>query len=121
MSKFLRILSGVLFLLALVALAFLLLSDLWLRFQPAPSHPHASALALMFVGASFVCLQLSATGRGRKTLKGVLLGLAFVLWGSEQFLPPGAGTIAIDCVVITIFVTDLGLVIKSSLRPDRQN
>jgi hypothetical protein len=115
MKRRLRALSGILFLLAFVALAFLLLPDLWLHFRPTFRHRQTAAFALIFVGASFICLQLSVDGRWRDKLKGVLLGSAFVLWGSEQYLPAGAWVTAIDSAVIAIFVVDLGLVIGGSL------
>jgi|HubBroStandDraft_1064217.scaffolds.fasta_scaffold1085009_1 hypothetical protein len=110
-----RALSGVLFLLALVALVYLLISDIWLRFLITPRHLRAGGLALMLAGASFIFLQLGTGARLRDTLKGVLLGLAFVLWGGVQFLPPGPWVTAVDNFVIATFVIDLGLVIKGGL------
>jgi hypothetical protein len=115
MKKSLRALIGVLFGLALVALAWLLLPDLWTGFHPSQRHQQAGALALMFVGASFACLQFNTEGRWKERLKGLLLGMAFVLWGAEQFLPPGSAATAVDGFVIAIFVSDLGLVIASHL------
>jgi hypothetical protein len=115
MKRLLRGLSGVLFGLALIALAWLLLPDLWSSFHPSLRHQRAGALALMFVGSSFICVQFSTGGRWRDMLKGWLLGLAFVLWGGEQFLPPGAAVTAMDGFVIGIFVVDLGLVIAGHL------
>jgi len=114
-ERFLRKLSSVLFGFALASLVWLLLPDLWNSFNPSLRHQHAGALALMFVGSSFMCLQFSIEGLWKKMLKGMLLGLAFVLWGGEQFLPLGSAVTAIDSVVITIFVVDLGLVITSHL------
>jgi hypothetical protein len=116
MKRWLRTFSGVLFVLSLVALAWLLLPDIWASFHPSLRHQQAGALALMFVGSSFICQQLSAGGTWRGMLKGLLLGLAFVLWGGEQFLPPGAVGTMIDSVVIAIFVADLGLVIAGHLK-----
>jgi len=48
-------------------------------------------------------------------LKGILLGLAFVLWGVEQYLRSGSGITAIDSVVITIFLAGLALMIKGDM------
>lgn len=110
-----RALSGLFFVLALAALAVLLASDLWTRFQATHRHVQAEALALIFVGTSFICLQFSAGRNWREAVNGLLLGLAFVLWGAEQFLPQGPAVTATDCVVITIFIVDLGLVIGSRL------
>jgi hypothetical protein len=115
MKRGFRAASSGLFIFSLAALAWLLLPDLWTGFHPSARHAEAGALALIFVGASFVCLQLGSGGFSRATLKGVLLGLAFVLWGGEQFLPPGAAVTAIDSAVIAIFVADLGLVIAGQL------
>ena len=115
-GKILRPLSGLLFLAALVALAVLLFSDSWHHFRPAGRHQQAGALALMLVGASFVCVQLDTRARPITKLKRVLLGLAFVLWGGEQFLPQGQLVTAMDGAVITFFVVDIGLVILGLLR-----
>ena len=114
-KRSLRALGGILFLLALIALAVLLLPDLWIKFQPTDRHQQAAALALLFVGASFVCLQFSTGGSWKDKIKGILLGLAFVLWGSEHYLPAGVWVTATDTAVIAIFVGDLGLVIAGNL------
>jgi hypothetical protein len=111
MKSMLHTLAKTLFCFALVTLAWLLVPDLWNSFHPSLRHQQAGALALIFVGSSFICIQLSATKRLKETFKGVLLGLAFVFWGGEQFMPPGAAVTAMDSVVIAIFVLDLGLVI----------
>jgi hypothetical protein len=110
-----RTLSGAFFGFALAALAWLLLTDLWAGFHPSPGHQRSGALALIFVGVSFLCLQIGEGGRWKEMLKGLLLGLAFVLWGGEQFLPPGSAVTAVDSLVIAIFVVDLGLVIAGRL------
>lgn len=115
MTRVWRVLSGVLFLLALVALARLLLPDLWSRFRPSARHQQAGAMALIFAGSSFICLQFGVGVGWKGMVQGLLLGLAFVLWGGEQFLPPGPLVTAIDSAVIAIFVLDLGLVIAGQL------
>ena len=116
MNRSLRSLSGIFFICALLSVAYLLGSGFWLRFQPDFIHASSGALALIFVGASFICLQLSAETRGWDVLKGLFVGLAFVLWGGELYLPPGPVVTAVDTAVVAIFVIDLGLVIKPSLR-----
>jgi hypothetical protein len=116
MRRILRPLGGLFLLAALVALAVLLFSDGWHLFHPTGRHKQAGALALMLVGASFVCVQLDTCATLTTRLKRVLLGLAFVLWGGEQFLPPGPCVTAMDSAVITIFVVDIGLVILGLLK-----
>jgi hypothetical protein len=115
MKNFLRSFGAILLLLALTTLGYLLLFAVWHGFQPDLRHWQAEALSLMVVGAACICLQLSAEVGAGEMLKGVLLGIAFLFWGGERFLPPGPTAEAMDGVVTMIFVVDLGLVIKSSL------
>jgi hypothetical protein len=114
--RILRPLGGLFLLSALVALAVLLLSDSWRHFRPTGLHQRAGALSLMLVGASFICVQLDAHARLRTKIKRVLLGVAFVLWGGEQFLPQGMWVTAMDGAVVAIFVVDIGLVILGLLK-----
>ena len=112
-----RWLGALLFLAALAAVASLLASDLWSGLAFTARHVHLQALALIFAGASFIFLQLRRPAAPRDLAKGILLGVAFVVWGAEQFLSPGPGVVACDCVVVTIFILDLGLVIAGQLAP----
>jgi len=73
-------------------------------------------MALILIGVSYVSLQLSAKRRWNEKLKGIFLGLAFALWGGEQFLPASRLVTLMDSAVITIFVVDLGLMILDHLR-----
>lgn len=74
------------------------------------------ALPLILIGLSYMSFQLSVElGRSEKA-KGLLLGLAFVLWGTEQLLPPSAWVTVMDSLVITIFVVDLALIIIEHLK-----
>jgi len=113
-SSLLRMLSSALFLSALASVAWLLASGVWFGFQPTRQHRHAGALALILIGASFVCAQLGSARRWSDRLKGILLGTAFALWGCEQYLAPGALVTAVDSLVVTVFVVDLALVIFSA-------
>jgi hypothetical protein len=112
-SSLLRILSTALFLSALASVACLLACDIWFRFEPTRQHRHAGALALILIGASFVCSQLGAARQWSDRLKGILLGTAFALWGCEQYLARGALATVVDSLVVTVFVVDLALVIFS--------
>jgi hypothetical protein len=116
MTKLFRGLSIACYLSALAALAILLLSDAIHRLTLTAIHQHAGAFALMLIGSSYIGLQLSAKRRWSDMLKGVLLGTAFLLWGSEQLLSPSRLVTAMDTVVVTIFVIDLGLIITEHLK-----
>lgn len=101
---------------AFAALVALLVSDGVHGFRPIDFHQNASAVALMSVGLSYVFLQIVSEEGGRAKLKGVLLGSAFFLWGIEQFIPRGVCATLTDCIVITIFVVDLGSIVIARLR-----
>ena len=81
-----------------------------------PLHQQAGAWALIFIGAAYICLQIAIRQSARSRLKGIMLGVAFVLWGTEQFLPAGPLVTAMDSAVVAIFVIDLGLVVADQLR-----
>ena len=74
------------------------------------------ALPLILIGLSYISFQLSAERGRSERAKGLLLGLAFVLWGTEQLLPPSAWVTVMDNLVITIFVVDLALIIIEHLK-----
>jgi hypothetical protein len=121
MTKLLRGLSLLLLLLAVGSIAVLLSSDVSHAFRLTSLHQQSSAMALILIGTSYISLQLSSKRRWSEKLKAISLGLAFTLWGSEQFLPASRWVTLMDSAVITIFVVDLGLIILDSLkRNDRQ-
>ncbi|HEX4645795.1 MAG TPA: hypothetical protein VH598_09320, partial [Verrucomicrobiae bacterium] len=64
----------------------------------------------------YIGLQLSSGRRWNEVLKEVFLGVAFVLWGGEQFLPSSPWVTAMDSVVILIFVADLSFIIVKRLK-----
>jgi hypothetical protein len=116
MKKPLRGLSALLLISALAGTATLLVFDLLNHLRLTPVHQQVGALSFMLIGASYISLQLSTGRRWRELCKGVLLGLGFFLWGSEQFLPPGPLVTVMDSLVVLIFVSDLGLVIVDRLK-----
>ena len=116
MAKLLRWFSAIFFILALIGLITLLATDVWNQLRSTPVHQRAGALSLMLIGASYVCLQLSSKRRWNEMFKGVTLGIAFLLWGSEQFLSPSIWVTAMDSLIVLIFVVDLSLVIVDRLK-----
>ena len=116
MSTVLRRISAVLFIAALLAVTTLLVSDALNQLRFTAFHQTTGALAFILIGSSYIGVQLSSKRWPDKKLKDVLLGTAFVLWGSEQFLPPGAWVTVIDTLVVLIFVVDLSLHIAARLK-----
>jgi hypothetical protein len=116
MAKMLRRISAVCFISALAGIVTLLIGDGCSHLRLTGLHQRAGALSLMLIGASYISLQLSAKQRSGETLKGILLGVAFLLWGSESFLPPSRWVTAMDSLVVVIFVVDLSLIIVGHLK-----
>lgn len=113
--KTLRLLSILLFLAALVSIPVMLLSDAIRHYKFTSTHQHVAAIPLVLIGLSYISLQLSARRTRAEMAKGLLLGIAFVLWGIEQLLPQTPLVTVIDSVVVTIFVIDLSLIIAEHL------
>ena len=103
--------SIILFSLALLGVVTLLFSDALHHLQFNSSHQQLGAIPLILIGLSYISFQLSARRQRGERVKGLLLGLAFVLWGGEQLLPPNAWVTVMDSLVITIFVVDIALII----------
>ena len=114
MSRLILVSSVGFMILALLSLACLLCGDAFSSLATTPLHQRSGALALIFVGLSYGVLRASREREPGELVKGVLLGLAFVLWGGEQFLPAGKLVTAVDTLVIAIFVVDLSLIIHQA-------
>lgn len=77
--------------------------------------PWLSALPLLLGGAAYIVLQAIAKPRPLELLKRLMLGAAFLLWGIVQLMPPGDLATELGNVVISLYVIDLGLMIRSDL------
>ena len=75
-----------------------------------------SAFPLMAIGFSYICLIATLRRTFLQRLLGFAVGLAFTLWGVEQFLRNQALISMIDDFVVLLFVFDLSLVVRSNLR-----
>jgi DNA replication protein DnaC len=80
------------------------------------SIPFRSAVPLIAIGISYFVLIVSLRRTFGQRLVGIFSGLAFVLWGLEQFLSDQALISFIDDVVVFLFVVDLSIVIRHNLR-----
>ena len=103
--------------LGIVVCAPMLFSD----FVPVLPHAVISALPLILIGAAYVLLQLVLRPHPKELVQRLLLGLAFILWGISQLLPPGQVANVIGDLVIMLFVVDLGLINFAHLRFDDQD
>ena len=76
-----------------------------------------SAVPLILIGIAFACLQFVVSRNRVQILLGLLVALAFILWGTEQFLSNPGIISFIDDFVVFLFVLDLGIVIYGHLKP----
>src|SRR3954471_14484103 len=93
----------------------LILWDIAHGFEPLLVHQRGMAIALMLVGASYAFAHASGKMKPGTRVRAIALGGAFVLWGLEQFIPMGHAVIAVDCVLVIVFVVDLGLGVRKRL------
>src|SRR5258705_9750093 len=100
MRTTIRWFSATLCVFALLAVLMLLIFDLFNGLRFSSLHQKTGALAFILIGGSFVLLQFCSQRPLRKTVKELLLGLAFLLWGSEQFLAASCWVTAVDVVVV---------------------
>ena len=75
-----------------------------------------SAVPLIAIGISYSILIITLRRTVGQRLVGIFMGLAFVLWGLEQFLSDRAVISFIDDIVVFLFVVDLSIVIRQNLR-----
>ncbi len=114
--------SGSLAALAFASSLVLLLFDVQVRLFPHTlTHAPISAAPLLLIGASYIALQPLTRPRPMELLQRLMLGSAFILWGVDQLMPPGKIATLIGDVVITLYVIDLGLIIKDHLRKEDWN
>jgi DNA replication protein DnaC len=73
-----------------------------------------SAIPLIAIGVSYFCLIITLRRTPGQRLVGILMGLAFVLWGSEQFFTDQEVISFIDDIVVFLFVVDLSIVIRQN-------
>jgi hypothetical protein len=108
-------LSRIFFILAIVGIAVLLTVDFFHHYDFTLLHERLDSWPLIMAGLSYVTLQLARRRKLGDRIKGIALGLAFVLWGGEQLLPPSRLVTVMDEGAVTIFVVDVSLIIRQHL------
>jgi len=100
---------------AILTASFLLVRHAWpLMTGSQPVIPLKSAIPLIAIGASYLCLTITLRRTLSQHIFGILIGLAFVLWGLEQFLTDQEVISIIDDMVVFLFVADLSIVIRQN-------
>jgi len=98
---------------AILTAGFLVVRRAWplIMGSPAPI-PLKSAIPLIAIGFSYACLTVTLRRTFSQHVLGILVGLAFMLWGAEQFLTNQEIISLIDDIVVVLFVSDLSIVIR---------
>ena len=108
-------LSTVFFVLALTGVVALLVTDIVHHLSFSPLHAHLDAWPLTAIGLSYIILQFAGNRNRADQVKGIFLGIAFLLWGGEQLVPPSQMATVMDEGAITIFVVDVSFIIWSRI------
>jgi hypothetical protein len=102
--------------LAILSCGLLLLADIAPQALASVGHVALSAAPLILIGAAYIALQCLLRPGFKELSKRLLLGLAFILWGIDQLLPPSRASMVLGDAVITLFVVDLGLITLAHLK-----
>lgn len=105
-----------LLIISLLGCAILLLFDFFPRLLPIITHGPVSALPLLLIGFAYLVLQAQLRPRLLELVKRVMLASAFILWGIDQLLPAGAVATTLGDVVIVLYIIDLALVMRDTLK-----
>jgi hypothetical protein len=75
-----------------------------------------SGIPLSLIGLSFAFFQFAVRRTRSQCILGLIVSVAFILWGSEQFLANQTVAQFIDDIVVFLFVLDLSIVILGSFK-----
>lgn len=103
---------------ALASGALLLVLDIFGNFPSHRFHAAASAVPLILIGFSWLCLHPGIGVHPIQFVKRLIAAVAFVLWGVDQMLPPGWWASTVGDVVIALFVLDMALIVRGELTDD---
>jgi hypothetical protein len=109
------VLSALCFIVALGGIVVLLVTDALHGYAMSTLHQRLAALPLMMIGASCIFAQLSRIKDRADLIKGIFLGVAFLLWGGELLIPPSFKSTIMDEGAVTIFVIDVSFMIWSRI------
>jgi peptidoglycan/LPS O-acetylase OafA/YrhL len=114
----LRVTSVIALVLAVFSAVILATLGLVRCFQPnLPPWTLKSAMPLILIGIAFAAIQFVVRRTRAQILLGLMVAVAFILWGSEQFVSDQAIASLIDDLVVLLFVIDLSIVICAHLKP----
>jgi hypothetical protein len=105
---------------SLTGIAVLLVSDIRHHLALNLLHQRLDAWPLVAAGLSYICLQFASRLSASDRVKGVFLGIAFLLWGGEQLLPSSRLVTVMDEGAVTIFVIDITSIVWARLSEPSQ-
>ena len=105
-----KIISKIFCVMAMINLGVLIINDIINGKHLNGSGP------LILIGMSYIALHVRFKIRAKELSQGLLLGTAFILWGSEQLISSPKLIAIIDDIVVSIFVLDLSYIIWEHLK-----
>jgi hypothetical protein len=110
------VLSTIFFIMALGGIVVLLGTDILHHMSFSTLHQHLDAWPLCMIGLSYITLNLEGSRSRADRIKGIFLGVAFLLWGGEQLIPPSRVSTVMDEGAVSIFVIDVSFIIWDRIR-----
>jgi hypothetical protein len=109
-------LSTIFFIMALAGIVVLIGTDILHHLRFSLLHQRLDAWPLTMIGLSYIALNLAGNLSRADRIKGIIMGVAFLLWGGEQLIPPSRISTVMDEGAVTIFVVDVTFIIWSRIR-----
>ena len=95
----------------LVSVAALLTWDAKPKLFPPRAHDLLGAIPLVLIAFAYLIYQSVRHPGPAELLKAILLAIAFLFWGANQFWPDAAASTLFNDIAIGLFVLDVFLVI----------
>lgn len=96
---------------ALLACGLLLLWDAAPGRFPAHAHDLLGALPLVLIAVAYLAYQAARRVAAQEALKAVLLAIAFLFWGANQYWPDSRYATLYNDLAIALFVLDVFFVL----------
>jgi hypothetical protein len=95
----------------LASVLVLLASDALPKLFPTGAHRNLGALPLALIALAYLVYQTIRRPGFAEVFKAVLLAIAFLFWGANQFWPEAAAATLFNDIAIALFVLDVFFVI----------
>jgi|SRR5579859_1457097 len=106
-----RAIPAILAVATLISVAVLFAWDIFPKLFPARAHNFLAALPLALIAIAYLLYQYARQPAAMEFVKGLMLAVAFLCWGANQFWPDMSQATLLNDIAIALFVLDVFLVI----------